>query len=87
MADENRTAETSETVAETKPLTYQSADTPVAYHTAEGVAEAFDNAIGPWIDQHLRGSPVSGATEAWNHLMGKLDHLKSLLLEQLKAKE
>lgn len=47
-------------------------------------ASAWDTAVGTWTKDHLRNSPLSGATEAWNHLMGALPKLKTLLEAELK---
>lgn len=47
-------------------------------------AETFDSAARTWIDGHVRNSPVSGATEAWNHLLGVLPRLRDYLNDELK---
>lgn len=53
--------------------------------TSTGVsAEAFDAAARTWVDSHVRNSPVSGATEAWNHLLGVLPRLRDYLNDELQ---
>ena len=48
---------------------------------------SWDAALGTWIRDHVRNSPISGATEAWNHLMGVLPHLRDRLNAELGKKE
>jgi hypothetical protein len=48
---------------------------------------SWESAIGQWINNHLRNSPLAGATEAWNHVMGALPHLRTYLETELKSKE
>lgn len=51
---------------------------------AETVSQTFDRVASIWIDQHLRGSPLAGATQAWNHVMWKLDDLRDALAKELQ---
>lgn len=41
-----------------------------------------DAAISAWVSQHIYDSPVSRNTEAFNHLVSVLPHLKSKLAEE-----
>lgn len=50
-------------------------------------AAAWETATTSWINDHVRNSPVSGFTEAWNHLMSALPHLRSALETELGKKE
>lgn len=50
-------------------------------------AHVWEAAVGSWVRDHVRNSPIASATEAWNHLMGILPHLKARLETELKAKE
>lgn len=46
-------------------------------------ADRLEQVIAGWISRHINDSPVSRATEAYNHLLGKLEELKSALLKEL----
>lgn len=45
--------------------------------------ETWETAVSTWINDHLRNSPVAGATEAWNHLHAVLPHLRQYLESEL----
>ena len=45
---------------------------------------AWDAALARWLNEHVRGSPIAQATEAWNHLNGTIHHLRDYLVEELK---
>jgi hypothetical protein len=45
---------------------------------------AWEAALANWINNHVRNSPIAGATESWNHLMGALPRLKEHLEEELR---
>jgi hypothetical protein len=47
----------------------------------------WESALNVWINAHVRNSPIAGATEAWNHLMGALPDLKVALNIALGKKE
>lgn len=46
--------------------------------------EAWNGATSTWIDRHVRNSPLSGATEAWNHLNSVLHRLREYLESELQ---
>ena len=46
--------------------------------------EVWESAAGEWINSHLRSSPLAGATDAWNHVMGAIPHFRSILEAALK---
>lgn len=48
---------------------------------------AWETALSTWINDRVRNSPIAGATEAWNHLMGALPHLRTVLETELGKKE
>ena len=48
--------------------------------------EAWDRAVGAWINAHVRSSPITqGASGAWEHLHNVLPKLKELLERELKS--
>ena len=48
---------------------------------------AWETALATWINDRVRNSPIAGATEAWNHLMGALPALRAALEAELGKKE
>lgn len=44
-------------------------------------AEAVEAKVQAWVSRHLHDSPLSRATDAWNHLMQALPHLVTALKE------
>lgn len=46
--------------------------------------EAWNQAIGSWVNDHLRSTPVAQNTDGWNHLMGVIPKLRELLETALK---
>jgi hypothetical protein len=51
--------------------------------SAPDTNSAIEEAIGKWINGHLYNSPLAQATEAWNHVMGSLNALRTYLKEEL----
>jgi hypothetical protein len=47
----------------------------------------WETACAAWINDRVRNSPIAGATEAWNHLMGALPALRAALETELGKKE
>lgn len=45
--------------------------------------EAWSNAIGAWVDQYLRSTPVTQTSEGWNHLVSVIPRLRELLEAEL----
>lgn len=45
--------------------------------------ERWAYAVSKWTAAHLHGSPVAQNTEAWNHLMKSLPHLKGFIHKEL----
>lgn len=41
-----------------------------------------DLCVQTWLSQYARNSPLSRDTEVWNHLVGKLPHLVTLILRE-----
>lgn len=54
---------------------------PDAGPTLEGKINA---AVQAWFSQHIHGSAVSRATEAYNHLHASLDDLKAAIVQAVK---
>lgn len=47
--------------------------------------EAWNRAVGTWIDRHLRSTPLSQASDAWNHLSLTLPRLREYLERELRG--
>lgn len=65
-------------------------DTPVEDTSATQstpFADAWAEATNLWIHGHLRNSPLAEATQAWNHVMGKLPLLGALVETALASKK
>jgi hypothetical protein len=45
--------------------------------------EVWEAAQLAWVNEFVRNSPISGATEAWNHLHMALPHLRTYLETEL----
>jgi len=76
--DQGQSAGRIETVTGTGTVAAAPAPTP-----APAPRDEVDNVVDSWLDEHVRGSPVAQATEAWNYLIGALDHLKAKIREAL----
>lgn len=50
-------------------------------------ADAWAEATNTWIHGHMRNSPLAEATQAWNHVMGKLPLLGALVETALASKK
>ena len=50
---------------------------------APAPVERLERAVADWISRHIHDSPVSRATEAYNHLLDKLEELKSARAKEL----
>ena len=50
-------------------------------------AVAWMKAANDWIHGHLRNSPLAEATQAWNHVMGKLPLLGAMVETNLSSKK
>jgi len=58
-----------ETTADAAPLT---------------IEEKVHEAVHGWLYEHIHGSAVSQATEAYNHLHGKLGELEAKIVQAVK---
>ncbi len=56
------------------------ADAPV--ETGPAAPCRFGAAIDAWFADHIHNSPVSRATDAFNHLLSVLPHLKAKLAQE-----
>lgn len=59
---------------------------PVPQPAAQASAlpdEIWERIAGRWIGDHLRNSPLSAATEAWNHLQGSMPALRKIIEEEI----
>jgi hypothetical protein len=94
-AAENPTGDSPPTPEETAP---EPAPEPVGVPTpaagdttsppsSSPFADAWAEATNLWIHGHLRNSPLAEATQAWNHVMGKLPLLGALVETSLSSKK
>lgn len=60
---------------------------PAPSPTPDGVISlaAWEKVVGEWVNAHVRNSPVALSTDAWNHLMGALTHLRTHVNSHLKG--
>lgn len=68
------------------PTDVTQTETTTGYASTEPVSDtnsAIEEAIRKWTSGHLYNSPLAQATEAWNHVMGSLNALRTYLKEEL----
>lgn len=45
--------------------------------------ETWNRAVAAWVNNHVRNSPISGASEAWNHLHAVIPRLREFLEKEM----
>lgn len=55
----------------------------VAKPVARSLEDKIADGVAKWVDKHLRNTPFSADTPAWNHFQAALPHLAGTISEEV----